>query len=61
MTDSGRGVPEEFRSRVFEKFFRVEHYRPGGEREPRGAGIGLYLCKEIVGLHGGTIRCEAFC
>jgi signal transduction histidine kinase len=59
VTDSGRGVPEEFRSRVFEKFFRVEHYRPGGEREPRGAGIGLYLCKEIVGLHGGTIRCEA--
>jgi signal transduction histidine kinase len=59
VTDSGRGVPEEFRSRVFEKFFRVEHFRPGGEREPRGAGIGLYLCKEIVELHGGTIRCEA--
>jgi NtrC-family two-component system sensor histidine kinase KinB len=59
VTDTGRGVPEEFRSRVFEKFFRVEHYRPGCEDEPRGAGVGLYLCKEIVELHGGTIRCEA--
>jgi signal transduction histidine kinase len=58
VTDTGRGVPEEFRSRVFEKFFRVEHYRPCGEDEPRGAGVGLYLCKEIVELHGGTIRCE---
>lgn len=59
VTDSGRGVPEEYRARVFEKFFRVEHYRHGGEREPRGAGIGLYISREIVELHGGTIRCEA--
>jgi NtrC-family two-component system sensor histidine kinase KinB len=58
VTDSGHGIPAEFRSRVFEKFFRVEHYRPGGEEGPRGSGIGLYLCREIVGLHGGAIRCE---
>jgi signal transduction histidine kinase len=59
VTDTGRGVPEEFRSRVFEKFFRVEHCRPGSEAAPRGAGMGLYLCKQIVELHGGTIRCDA--
>ncbi|MEO8707026.1 MAG: ATP-binding protein, partial [Kofleriaceae bacterium] len=58
VTDSGRGIPPELRSRVFEKFFRVEHHRPGSETTPRGSGIGLYLCKEIVELHGGTIRCE---
>jgi NtrC-family two-component system sensor histidine kinase KinB len=58
VTDSGCGIPTEFQSRVFEKFFRVEHYRPGSEEAPRGSGIGLYLCKEIVELHGGRIRCE---
>jgi NtrC-family two-component system sensor histidine kinase KinB len=58
VTDTGPGIPSEFRARVFEKFFRVEHYRPGSEEAPRGSGIGLYLCKEIVELHGGSIRCE---
>jgi NtrC-family two-component system sensor histidine kinase KinB len=58
VTDSGHGIPPEFRARVFEKFFRVEHYRPGVEEGPRGSGIGLYLCREIVELHDGSIRCE---
>jgi signal transduction histidine kinase len=59
VTDTGHGIPAEFQARVFEKFFRVEHYRPGSEEAPRGSGIGLYLCKEIVELHAGRIRCEA--
>jgi NtrC-family two-component system sensor histidine kinase KinB len=58
VTDSGCGIPTEFRLRAFDKFFRVEHYRPGSEEAPHGSGIGLYLCKEIVELHGGNIRCE---
>jgi NtrC-family two-component system sensor histidine kinase KinB len=57
--DTGRGVPAAYRSRIFEKFFRVEHHEPGGDAGTRGAGIGLYLCQQIVGLHGGTIRREA--
>jgi NtrC-family two-component system sensor histidine kinase KinB len=59
ITDTGVGVPVDLAPRVFEKFFRVEHHRPGAEAGPGGSGIGLYLCKEIVELHGGTIRCEA--
>lgn len=59
VTDSGPGVPAEFRERVFEKFFRVEHLRPGRERGLRGSGIGLYLSREIIELHGGRIRCAA--
>jgi NtrC-family two-component system sensor histidine kinase KinB len=58
VTDTGPGIPPEFRERVFEKFFRVEHHREGGPEGVRGTGIGLYLCREIIEAHGGTIRCE---
>jgi two-component system, NtrC family, sensor histidine kinase KinB len=59
VTDTGPGIAPELRERVFEKFFRVEHHlheREGGER---GAGIGLYLARQIVAAHGGSIRCDA--
>jgi NtrC-family two-component system sensor histidine kinase KinB len=58
VTDTGPGIPPEFRERVFEKFFRVEHHRAGGSEGVRGTGIGLYLCREIIGAHGGTVWCE---
>jgi two-component system, NtrC family, sensor histidine kinase KinB len=57
ITDSGPGVDPEFHERVFEKFFRVEHHRPGGDQGARGSGIGLYIAREIVRAHGGTITC----
>jgi NtrC-family two-component system sensor histidine kinase KinB len=57
VTDTGPGIPPELRERVFEKFFRVEDQRPDGPKGVRGTGIGLYLCREIVEAHGGTIRC----
>jgi len=57
VTDAGPGVPGEFRERVFEKFFRVEHHVRRGPKTVRGTGIGLYLCREIVHAHGGSIRC----
>ncbi|AKV04415.1 Response regulator/sensor histidine kinase [Labilithrix luteola] len=55
--DSGPGVPAEFRERIFEKFFRVEHHR-AGDAGLRGSGIGLYIAREIVEAHGGTLRYE---
>jgi NtrC-family two-component system sensor histidine kinase KinB len=57
VTDQGPGVPPEFRERVFEKFFRVEHHAARDESSVRGTGIGLYLCRQIVKAHGGTIVC----
>jgi signal transduction histidine kinase len=59
VTDTGPGVPEAFRERIFEKFFRVEHHQEGEAKEVRGAGIGLYLCRQIVEAHGGSISCES--
>jgi len=56
--DQGIGVPQDLRERVFEKFFRVDARRQGFDRQIPGVGIGLYLCRQIVNAHGGTIRCE---
>ena len=55
--DTGPGVPQEFRERIFEKFFRVEHHREG-DAGVRGSGIGLYIAREVVAAHGGTLRYE---
>jgi NtrC-family two-component system sensor histidine kinase KinB len=59
VTDTGCGVPAELRERIFEKFFRVEDQRPDGPKGVRGTGIGLYLCREIIEAHSGTIVCTA--
>ena len=59
VTDSGPGVPPAFRERIFDKFFRVEQQTIGDQSGTWGAGIGLYLCRQIVEAHGGVISCEA--
>lgn len=59
ITDSGSGIPPEYRNRVFEKFFRVEHQQSSRGTGLRGAGIGLYIARQLVAAHGGEISCEA--
>jgi NtrC-family two-component system sensor histidine kinase KinB len=59
VTDTGPGIPPELRERIFEKFFRIEDEQPDGPKGVRGTGIGLYLCREIIEAHGGTIQCTA--
>ena len=55
--DTGPGIPAQFRSRIFDKFFRLEHHQAESRAGARGAGIGLYMCRQIVELHGGQIAC----
>ncbi|GAA3125188.1 hypothetical protein GCM10010466_15070 [Planomonospora alba] len=55
VTDQGPGIREEDRARVFERFSRLDAGRAADEG---GAGLGLAITKEIVELHGGSIRVE---
>ena len=59
ISDTGPGIPAAFHSRVFDKFFRLEHHHTEPHPGARGAGIGLYMCRQIVELHGGTITSGA--
>ena len=53
--DSGPGIPEALRERVFDPFFRLEASR---SRDTGGIGLGLAVVRAIVQRHDGTIRLE---
>lgn len=52
VTDTGNGIPQELRERVFEPFFRLDKSR---SRALGGVGLGLALVHEIVKVHDGSI------
>ena len=52
ISDTGYGVPDEFRDHIFQPFFRVDG---SGNRTLGGIGLGLSLVWEIIHLHGGTV------
>lgn len=56
VTDTGEGIPEDEREKIFEKFYQVEKRRLGRKA---GTGLGLPLCKKVVEAHGGAIWVES--
>lgn len=50
--DTGNGIPEELKERIFEPFFRLDKSR---SRELGSVGLGLALVREIVRVHNGSI------
>jgi len=52
ISDTGVGIPPEYSDKIFEKFFRVDSSL---SYEVSGVGLGLFLAKRIVELHGGSI------
>ncbi len=55
IADTGPGIPEQDRERVFDRFYRVDHSR---NRHTGGAGLGLAITREVLALFDGTIRIE---
>ena len=53
--DFGKGLSEEDRSKVFERYYRVE----GSTKALPGMGLGLYISTELAKMHGGTINVES--
>jgi len=53
VTDHGIGIPEEYRANIFDRFFQAH-----SNNYMSGMGLGLYLARQIVELHGGTITAE---
>jgi PAS domain S-box-containing protein len=56
VTDQGIGIPAEAQERLFTRFYRAANVNP---QQISGMGIGLYVVKEIVTLHGGTVAVES--
>jgi len=54
ITDTGKGIPNEYLPRIFEQFFRVPDQGP-----QTGAGLGLAIVKEIVEAHGGAVSVDS--
>jgi len=54
ISDTGIGIPKEQQTGLFTRY-----YQAGGSNTKPGTGLGLYLCKQLVGLQGGTISVES--
>jgi signal transduction histidine kinase len=51
VADSGPGIPDEARRRIFDPYFTTR---------PNGTGLGLAICKRLVTIHRGAIAVESF-
>lgn len=55
IADNGRGIPEEDKDYIFEKFYQSKNQNT---KKPQGSGLGLAICKKIVESHKGTIAVD---
>jgi len=53
--DNGMGIPVSDKDRIFDRLYRVS----GQTKGIKGLGLGLYICKQIIQLHGGSIEVES--
>lgn len=55
VSDHGPGIPEKYQAKIFDRFFRV----PESGSSVHGSGLGLFICKQIVQAHSGTIELQS--
>ncbi len=51
VSDNGKGIPDEHKSRIFDAFYRI----PNQTHEVKGYGLGLHLVKQVAQRHGGIV------
>ena len=56
VTDNGIGIPQEYKDKVFDKFFRIP---PGDTHNAKGYGLGLSYVAQVIQKHNGTIAIES--
>jgi signal transduction histidine kinase len=56
VTDTGCGIAQQQIGLLFQRYYQTDQPNSGN---PQGVGLGLYLCRELVQLHGGDIRVES--
>jgi hypothetical protein len=56
VADQGLGIPKDALSQIFDRFFRASN---AAQQNISGVGIGLFVVREIVTLHGGTVQAES--
>jgi two-component system OmpR family sensor kinase len=54
VSDHGPGIPAAHAHRLFQRFSRLPANGPGPH--PSGTGLGLFITREVVAAHGGSIR-----
>jgi signal transduction histidine kinase len=55
VSDNGPGIEKEHLERIFQRFYRV----PETRMSVRGSGLGLYICRQIIVAHNGTVTAES--
>ena len=57
--DTGVGITDKEKKKLFQKFGKIERYGMGLDLDIEGVGLGLFISKEIIELHGGQILVES--